>query len=488
MLKNYFIIALRTIFRNKLFSFINIAGLAVSMSLGLIIIMLVSDQMSYDRYNTAAERIYRVNFENLDNSGPFNRTATSAPGIAEKLLEDYSGVEQIGRFRGGFGNSWLPIDNNQNIPLGGFFADHEVLELFQYELAFGDAQTALIEPRTVVLTKAAAEKLFTQDNPVGEFIKVGELGDFRVTGVLQHSDKKSHVKFEALASMASVKQLVADSLLRSDASSMTDMWSGWTYVKLAEGVDPNVIEGHLAAINQEVFSEDDEANYKFYFQNLLEINPGPLMGNQIGPGMPSFMIYFLAGLCLLIIISACFNYTTLSVARALSRAREVGVRKVSGAMRSQIFGQFISEAIIVSLLSLLLSFVLLPVLKPAFEQLNFSRLFYLDLSLNFTVLWMFVVFAVVIGLMAGLFPAIFMSSVKPITVLRDFTNMKLLSGIGLRKSLLVAQFVLSLFLIISVKLVQDQVSMMTQADYGFDPDKLSIFSCITHPMKICGMS
>lgn len=472
MFKNYLTIAVRSILRNKLFSFINIVGLALSMSIGMIVIMLVVDQMSYDRYNTDAERIYRINHEQLDNSNPINRMATSPPGVARELVDEYAGIESMTRLRRGFGNDWLPIGDNENIPIGGFFADPSALEFFQYELEYGNPETALSEPRKVVLTRKAADKLFEKENPIGEFIKVGELGDFEVSGVIADTDNKSHIRFEALASMSSLKQLVADSLINSDETVFWDRWSNWNYIKLNEGVDKRKIEGHLASINVKHFADDEDTNIKFYLQGLLEINPGPLLGNQIGPGMPMFMVYFLGVLTILIIISACFNYTTLSVARAMSRAREVGVRKASGALKWQVFSQFLSEAIIVALFSLLLAIALLPVLAPAFQELKFAQMLYWDLSLNNTVVLIFVAFALIVGIVAGIFPSLFMSGVRPITVLRGSSSMKLLSRIGLRKTLLVSQFVLSLFLIISTRLIQNQVTMMTEADYGFNAENI----------------
>ena len=196
------------------------------------------------------------------------------------------------------------------------------------------------------------------------------------------------------------------------------------------------------------------------------------MGNQIGPGMPTFIIYFLAGLCFLIMISAGFNYTNLSVAKALGRAREVGIRKVSGAAKRQILFQFISEAVIVSLLSLALSFILLAALEPAFRGLKFTQMLQWDLSFSAPVILFCILFAITVGLIAGLFPALFLSGLKPLNVLKDISGIRIFSKIGLRKSLIVAQFSLSLFLIITVRLAQNQLGMMVSADYGFNPEQI----------------
>lgn len=455
--------------RNKTFSAINIAGLALSMSVSLVLIMLVSDQISYDKYNTNHERIYRIVHDNLNNNGVFSKMATSPPQMGRTLQEEYPGIEKVARLRRGFGNDWIDFEKDVNIPIGGFFADPEVLDVLQYDLQYGDKETALLNPRSVVITPEARDKLFTIADPTGEIIKVGDLGEYKVTGVLKEAPKKSHIKFEALASASTLPVLVKDSIISSDFTSWSDRWAGWTYLLLEEGVDPKQVEASLAEINEQQYGDDEEVNVEFQLQALDAINPGPLMGNQIGPGMPMFIVYFLGGLCLLIMVSAGFNYANISIARSLKRAREVGVRKVSGAYRSQIFNQFISESIIISLISLVVAFVFLQLLEPAFHNLNFSRMLHWDLSYSATALMVSVVFAIGVGLIAGLFPALLLSALKPVDVLKKLSGVRLFSRMGWRKALLVIQFGLSLFLIVSVRVANDQLNMMVNANHGFDP-------------------
>ena len=241
MIKNYITVAIRNMSRNKAFTAINVLGLAVAMSISLILIMMVADQLSYDRHLADSDRIYRVTYDNLNSDGMFSAMATSSPMIGPTLKDRFSGVSTVARLRGGFGNNWIGVDNDLNVPIGGFFVDPEVLEVFEYRLEHGNPITALQEPRSVVITKTASEKLFTMDNSIGEMIEVGDLGEFKITGVLEKTDKKSHIKFEALASMSSLPSLVADSLLRSDATSWGDMWSFWTYIKLEPGVQESDI-------------------------------------------------------------------------------------------------------------------------------------------------------------------------------------------------------------------------------------------------------
>src|SRR5271154_5378972 len=210
MFRNYFKTALRSRLRHRFFSAINIFGLAVSMAICMGIMMLVADQMMYDRYNTKRDRIYRVNSIPIGRDGEQqNETATTSLPLQQELNENFTGVEKAVRIVRGFGNMWIEFDQNVNIPVSGYFADPEVLDVFEYELEYGDAKTALVEPYSVVLTKKAAKKLFRQENPVGETFKVGDNGLYKVTGVIKESDHKSHIVFDALASLSTVKSLEA---------------------------------------------------------------------------------------------------------------------------------------------------------------------------------------------------------------------------------------------------------------------------------------
>ena len=264
--------------------------------------------------------------------------------------------------------------------------------------------------------------------------------------------------------------LEADSTFATSLDSWRSSTVGWVYLLLKEGITTNQVERELAEINAVQYDDIPDISYRFELQNLTAINPGPLLGNQIGPGMPLLFVYFLGGLALIIMLSSCFNYTNLSIARAMTRGKEVGIRKVSGAFRRQIFSQFVIEAIIISLSALLLSFIFIQFLKPAFLSLNFTSLLKWDLKLDTTVYVVSILFSILIGVLAGVLPAAVMSRFKPIQVLKDFQGIKLFSKMGLRKTLIVSQFVLSLIFIISAILVHNQLELMVKADYGFKSD------------------
>lgn len=438
------------------------------------IIMLVADQMTYDLHNTKRDKIYRVVSRPLGRDGlerGGNDYATSSMPMGIALKEGYAGVKSVARLKRGFGNAWIEFDQDVNIPLSGFFADAEVLDLFEYELEYGDPKTALVEPYSVVLTKKAAEKLFKIENPLGQVIKVGELGEYTVTGVIKQTEWKSHIVFEALASMSTSPSLEAKGIIRADLDNYMNHWNAWTYILLEDGKTAKDIEPYLEDIYQKHIAgieNPDVIKFKYHLQKLSDITPGQFMNNPIGPFLPWLFIYFLGGLALLVLVTSCFNFTNLSIARSLTRAKEIGIRKVSGAARWQIFTQFLSEAIITSLLALALSMILLMALKPLMLNLNFARLLKWDLESNIYVYGVFVLFALVVGFLAGLFPAVVLSGFQPVKVLKQLGSMKVFSRIGLRKALLVAQFSLSLIFILSVIVIYNQLSLFVKADHGFD--------------------
>jgi putative ABC transport system permease protein len=488
MFQNYLKTAFRSLIRHRFFSMINVFGLAVAMALSLCIIMLVADQLQYDRYNTKSDRIYRINSTPLGPNGEeWSEQSTTAMPLRGALLDDYSGVEKAVRFKRGFGNMWLELEQNVNIPVAGYFADPEVLDIFEYELEYGDAATALVEPFSVVLTKKTARKLFKQENPVGESFKVGLEGPYKVTGVLKETTHKTHIAFDALASFSTVNSLMAkarnkglDGVMKDDSENWYALWSGWVYVQLEKDKKIEETQAHLDEIAKKntegITNPDIQTGVKFTMQALLSITPGHVINNSIGPVLPWLFVYFFMGLAGVVLLTSCFNFTNLSIARSLTRAREIGVRKVTGAARWQIFVQFISESVMVSVFSLVAALVLLIILKPLMMQLSFARMMRWDLEINYTVGLVFLGFAVLVGLLAGFFPAVVLSGFQPVKVLKSLSTMKLFSGIRLRKTLLVSQFTFSLIFIISVVVVFNQLQLFLRADHGFAMENRMIVS------------
>jgi putative ABC transport system permease protein len=269
MLRNYILVAIRNLMRYKFFSAINIFGLAISITISMAVIMLVADQMMYDRFNTKKDRIYRVTSRGVTNTGEDRGgsvTSTSPMPLKEEILENYTGIEKVARLKRGFGNHWMEIEGqNINVPLAGYFADPEVLSLFEYELEHGDANTALVNPYSVVITKKASKKLFKEDNP------------YTVTGVLKETEQKSHIAFEGLASMATVKSLHQTGMNSSEMDDWSNCWNGWTYILAERGKSSAEIDDYLLEIYKKHIAtiEDPEAyKAKFNLQPLMDITPG----------------------------------------------------------------------------------------------------------------------------------------------------------------------------------------------------------------------
>jgi putative ABC transport system permease protein len=475
MLRNYITVAIRNLTRHKFFSAINIFGLAMSMTIAMAVIMLVADQMSYDRFNTRRDRIYRVTsgYVNKDGSpGAEPHTSTSCVPLRQELLDKYTGVEEAVRFVRNFGNGWLSVeDQNVNVPLGGYFTDPEALTFFEYELEYGDAATALQAPYSVVLTRQAADKLFKEENPVGRTVKVGAIGTYTVTGVIKKTDRKTHIAFEALASISTIESLEAQGIFERDRSAWSNFWNTWTYIRLEPGKDLAEVQTSLDRIYREHIqhpANPEATRMCFHLQPLMGITLSNLLNNPIGPSLPWLFVYCFAGLAGVILLTSCFNFTNLSIARSLTRAREIGVRKVTGAARWQIFVQFLTESVMVALFALVLAVGMVMILKPMFLKLNFARLFHWDMQGSAVVYMLFVLFALTVGILAGLFPAVVLSGFEPVKVLKSLSNVKLFSRVRMRKVLLVSQFTVSLIFILSVIVLYNQLSLFTHKDKGFD--------------------
>lgn len=322
-----------------------------------------------------------------------------------------------------------------------------------------------------MLTKKAARKLFKQENPVGESFRVGDSDPYKVTGVLKETENKSHIVFDALASMATVKSLEAAGKRGKDLDNWYQYTAGWVYILAQEGKSAEDLQPHFDRIEKAHFATlpnpDTQQRVKYHLQPLMSITPGGFINNPIGPFLPWVIVYFFIALAGVVMITSCFNFTNLSIARSLTRAREIGVRKVNGAMRWQIFAQFLSEAIIVAFIALGLAVVMLIALKPLLLELSFARIMKWDLEANYFVYAVFVAFALLVGVLAGFFPAVVLSAFEPIKVLKGLKSIKLFSHIGLRKTLLVAQFTFSLIFILSAIIVFHQLKLYLQADHGF---------------------
>ena len=464
MLTNYLKIALRNLWKHKMFSFINIFGLAAGMTVCLLALVPVKEAFDYDEFHPFPDRTYRVLTDVTMKDGGKVSVATSPMPLGEALAEQYGFVEKTARIYYGQVNE--VTTDAKSFSVNGAFVDASFFDLFGFRFISGQPAVA---PRTVVISDRTAERFFGKANPVGKVLTMKDKGAFTITGVLDTKYHKSHLEFDLLASMATVPLLEQSQQMSPQLQSWWSHWdaSAFTYVLLREDTPRRALDGALSALakqGNEALGPQTNQTYTLRSQALSRISPAleqfqnstwePTIGSVLAP----------AALALVILLMAGFNYVNLTLARSLSRAREVGVRKVAGAQRRQIVGQFLTESVMLGLLALGLAYVFLtfmqnlPTVRRMTEGVGFDP-----------TLWAyFLGFALLTGVLAGLAPARILSSYQPANVLRGRFGEGMFRGMGLRKGLMVAQFVVSLVFMIFTTVMYQQFRHMATASYGFD--------------------
>ena len=466
MIKNYLLTAFRNVLRYKGFSLINIFGLSLSMSVCMLIIVVIMDQYSYDDMHTKGDRIYRV--QQVDSLADIGlRMGYNPYALGIELRDKYAFAEEVVILNNSFGGAGLY--NDTRLDFNGLYTSTAFFDVFDFQLQQGSVEKILDEPYSMVLSWETANKFFGEEDPIGKFIEVDSLA-YEVKGVMAKTKLKSHIQFETLISVSTLEIQDKQRDIPRFVNNWETSYGSWIYLQLHEDADLENIQQILDQISIEKYRDNEDVNYSFYLQSFDKIVPGPLLGNEIGVFMPKIFILFLGGLALVIIVSAAFNYTSLSVARSMLRAKEVGVRKTFGASRSQIIIQFLSEAVVIAIISLLMAIVLLQFLLPAFSGMQLMSLLEIRPEQNTSVYLWFLLFALATGLLSGALPAVFISAFKPIFVLKGITNVKFFSRIALRKILLVTQFVFSIVFIISILLIFKQMNFMINSHPGFDSE------------------
>ncbi len=474
MFKSIVITALRNIVRNRTFSLINLVGLSVSMSLGLLIITVIQEQFTYDDFHEDADRIFRVNTNALRAEGGEEPYASVPFPLGTVLADEYSFTENVVRVNRELNGD--VVYDNVNVPVRGLFADQAFLQVFNFPLAKGDPSSALREPNSLVLTHTAAEKLFGNREPLGQTVSIPQYGEFQVTGVFEKFKGRTHFDFEVLGSTALLPLLEKSGKIEATLDNWNNYYGNYVYFKLKEGKRIEEVAPALASMSGKYYAnlklEIRDKGYDFFTIPLSELTPGPMLSNQMGAGMPYILVVFLCILVGIIMVMACFNYTNLMIAKSLSRAREIGIRKVIGARRVQVFAQFVGEAVVFSLIALGFSYMILQLLRPAYLQLHLAQEFSTELTETKVLYVYFVLFAIGVGVIAGLLPAGYLSALRPASVLKDNAQLKAFTRQSLRKTLIVAQFTLSIGFIIVIFVIFNQVNYMLAKDYGFDDQNI----------------
>ncbi|GAB3316459.1 ABC transporter permease [Larkinella ripae] len=462
MLRNYVVIAFRNLWKHRLFSFINIFGLASGIMVCLLALIDIKGAFDYGNYHPHPDRTYRVL---TDVTGRDNQTAafaTSPLPLAGTLQRDYGFVEKTARVIRSYAE--LTVDRK---PLSVSFCavDSAFFTVLGYKLASGQPAT---ERNTAVLTPQTAGRFFGVANPIGKVIHHKEFGAIRVTGVFEPLPNRSHLKFDLAMSMATL----SSKNQQREQSDWKNYSSGYTYVLLKEGASPELLKNVLptiAARTTKGLQFKSEKGYTLRAQSLAALSPS-YEDLQMGTWEPTWgKLATEMGVGLVTLLLAVFNYVNLTLARSLSRAREVGIRKVSGAVRWQLMSQFMAESVVLSVLALGVAYGMLLLIEPMpFVQQWLTG----GVTLTGSLWAIFIGFSIGAGLLAGFVPARVLSGFRPAQVLRSQTGLKVFKGITLRKSLIVAQFAIALVAMIALLSMARQQNYMATADYGFRTEQI----------------
>lgn len=470
MYRSYSKIAFRSLAKQKVFAVINIVCLAVGMSVGLLALAAWVDVLHVDNFHTSQERIYRVTTD-VDDGSDKRTFASSHAFLADKLRTEATGIQHVVSLNNTF-ISEVVLSPSVTIPFKqGYFVTPNFFKVFNFPLLAGDKTTALQKPFSILLSQEMAEKLYRDGQALGKVIEIKGLGNFEVTGVVAHHPR-SHFFFDAVTSHSTLEILEQQGRMDRSLPNLDVVTSFYTYVLLdnassGESLQPVLTQS--ASQIEKSSREKIEVNYKL--QAMSDI-PMSDLNNEIGLswGYMSLLVFFF--LSFLVLLPACFNYANISVARALKRAKEIGLRKVSGGESKHIFFQMVMETVIVSLVSLGGAMLIFYFVRSQFLQMivNGHRTFSLEITpVTFLV---FVLFAILTGLIAGILPASYFAKLNPIQTLRNSSASGKLSKISIRKGLIVVQFVVSLLFILGVSIIVKQYKYALNFDHGFQKENI----------------
>ena len=468
MFKNYILTTLRNISRRKGFSILNVLGLSIGLAASLLIMQYVKDEFSYDDFHVNKENIYRVQYDRYRDNELVLQCATTFPKVAPALLADYPEVQKACRLYLRYGGGVIRYDDIQMKEDNLFTADQSFFDIFSYPLLKGDRATALKEPNTAVVEEETARKYFGDADPMGKRIKFGNREEYEITGVIR-SPENSHLKFSFLLSYPSLVKLVGP-----DAEQAWGWYDFYTYIQLNPGADPKALEAKFPAFIKKYGQEGDDKKVKFSLQRLTDIHLNSDLLQEARVNGNGRSVYFLSIIAFFILVIAWVNYINLATARAVERAKEVGVRKAIGAGRGQLIGQFIAEALIVNFGAVITAVALMSATIPLFNALS-GKVLTTSILMDPTLWYAAAVLFLAGSALSGLYPAFVLSSYQPARVLKG--SMKgTHEGLLLRKMLVVMQFVASVALIAGTLIVYRQLQFMQNRDLGVDIDQVLVIN------------
>lgn len=458
MFKNYLKVALRNLLKQKGHTVINLAGLAVGMACCLLILLYVQHELSFDDYHANKERIYRLATRMQGASFDGIAKVNGPWGLAAK--KDVPEVEETVRFVIA-GQILVSRGHTRFYEANGLFADSTVFRVFSFPLLHGDQHTALTAPHTLVVTRDFAQKYFGNENPVGQTLTVDNRVEYLITGLLDNIPANSHFNFDFLLSMASLEHPQRDSWIQ---------WNQfYTYVLLQAGASPNAVATKISTVLQQNMGEA-AARFTPFLQPLTAIHLHSHLFRELSPNSDMAQIYIFASVALFVLIIAAINFINLSTAQAARRAKEVGVRKVLGSQRRQLTGQFLVEAILLCVFAAILAISLAEFLLPAFNLLV-DRSLMLDWLENPLLPLAALAFTLLVGALAGCYPALVLSAFRPTNALRMSAD-RAAGKSALRNGLVIFQFALSAFLLIATGVIYRQAQFMREKNLGYNAEQI----------------
>lgn len=459
MVKNYFTIAIRNLMRHKGYSLINVLGLAIGMACCVLILLFVQDEISYDRHHTHVDRVHRITREFFQEDGAsFYHFAAVPPMIGPLMETEYPGLKAA-RFTKSHLSMLLRAGEKAFYENRVYFADAAALEVFTFPMRRGNSETALMAPFKAVMTESAARKYFGDVDPIGQMLRVENEVDFEVVGIVADMPRTTHLKFDVLLSL---ETLAAIDMLHSGHDYLT-------YLLLPKGLSGETVNKQLPAFYEKHIGAIDKGearNAQFHLQKLKNIHLGSHLMNEAEPNSDVAYVYIFLAVSIFVLLIACINFMNLSTARSATRSREVGLRKVVGAHRDQLIRQFLGEAMMMAFLALGLAMATVELALPWFNAFVGKELV-IDAGMLVGMLGL----TVLVGLLAGSYPALFLSGFRPIAVLKGQAGS---ARGGLRKGLVVVQFAISILLIIGTGVVYSQLQYVENKRLGLDKDQVVI--------------
>jgi putative ABC transport system permease protein len=488
MLKNYFLIAVRNLVKNRAYSLINILGLAAGIAVTILIALFVFDELSYDQFHEKKDRIYRVSREWFNEDGtPSLHLAKVAPPIGTLVLEDYPDIiEAAVRIRKQWG-ALLRYEDKVFTEDRFYWAEPSFFDIFSYPMLKGDKETALNEPNSVLLTETAAAKYFGNTDPIGKTILLSTGYDSRsaqlvVTGIVKDPPENTHFHFDFLGSFKTIELLFGEEFMRKNWG--RNNYSTYVLFKEENGAEileskfPGFLDKHLAAAYKEYFGEAPEMLpskfNKLHLMNITDIHLHSNLNSEMEPNSSITNVYLFSTIAFFVLLIACINFMNLSTARSSKRAREIGMRKVLGAYKTQLIRQFLGESFIVTFIALLLAVVAVELILPEFNGFINRNLRLLggNQGIIFGGLLLLLIF---VSLIAGSYPAFALSSFKPVKVLKGDKKANA-GGVTFRTVLVVTQFVISISLIIAMGIVWQQMDYLQNKRLGINKENIVLLN------------